>query len=242
MENLLNRGLTIEDCDNWMLGYDGQKITFPLFDKYKNILGFTRRWLHVPEGANDKYKNSSNSKIFNKSTYLYGIHNLDDECEEIRITEGPMDVILAHKHGAKNVVAALGTAFTEGHVEMIKHYKKTPVFCMDGDEAGLKAINKAITLLAQAGIYSKLLILPKGKDLCDMSIELGDKIEDYIQQNSITYGNFLIKDSLNLFIAKSNELKMQFLPELNNVLNFVPSEDEKIVLKGFIKNSMGIDI
>lgn len=241
-EYLKNRGLTIEDCDEWMLGYDGQKITFPLFDKYRNVLGFTRRWLHVPEGANDKYKNSSNSKIFNKSTYLYGIHNLDDECEELRITEGPMDVILAHKYGAKNVVAALGTAFTEGHVEMIKHYKKTPVFCMDGDEAGLKAINKAINLLAQAGIYSKLLILPKGKDLCDMSIELGDKIEDYIKDNSITYGNFLIQNSLNSYIAKSNELKMKFLPELNTVLKFVPGEDEKVVLKGFIKNSMGIDL
>lgn len=242
LKYLQDRGLTINDCDEWMIGFDGQKITFPLFDRYKNILGFTRRWLHVPEGANDKYKNSSNSKIFNKSTYLYGIHNLDDECEEIRITEGPMDVILANKHGAKNVVATLGTAFTEGHVEMIKHYGKTPVFCMDGDEAGLKAINKAITLLAHAGIYSKLLILPEGKDLCDMSIELGDKIEDYIKENSITYGNFLIKESLSLYIAKANELKMKFLPELNKVLNFVPGEDEKTVLKSFIKNSMGIDM
>lgn len=239
---LEDRGLTIEDCDEWMIGFDGEKITFPLFDRYKNVLGFTRRWLHVPEGANDKYKNSSNSKIFNKSNYFYGIHNLDTDFDEIRITEGSMDVILAHKYGVKNVVASLGTAFTQGHVDLIKHYKKIPVFCLDGDDAGSKAVNKAISLLAANGIYSKILILPKDKDLADMSLELKDGIEEYIQKHSITYGVYLLNSIVGEYNSKVNELKLQMLPDMRGLLNFVPSEDEKLILKGFIRNSMGIDI
>lgn len=241
-EYLQKRGLTIEDCDEWMIGYDGEKITFPLLDRYRNVLGFTRRWLHVPEGANDKYKNSSNSKIFNKSNYFYGIHNLDTEFEEIRITEGSMDVILAHKYGVKNVVASLGTAFTQGHVDMIKHYKKIPVFCLDGDEAGSKAVNRAIKLLADNGIYSKILILPTGKDLADMSLELKEGIEEYIQKHSITYGMFLLNNTINEFNSKISELKIQMLPDMRKLLDFVPNKDEQIVLKSFIRNNMGIDI
>lgn len=242
LKYLEDRGLTIEDCDNWMIGYDGAKITFPLFDRYKNILGFTRRWLHVPEGANDKYKNSSNSKIFNKSNYFYGIHNLDTDFDEIRIAEGSMDVILPHKYGAKNVVATLGTSFTQGHVDMIKHYGKTPVFCLDGDDAGAKAINKAISLLAEQGIYSKILIMPNGKDLADMANELKDDIEDYIQQHSITYGTYILNQALGEYNSKVNEVKIKMLPEIRKLLDFVPNEDEKIILKSYIRNSMGIDI
>lgn len=242
LKYLESRGLTQEEAWNWGIGFDGVKLTFPLFDKYMNVLGFTRRWLNVPEGANDKYRNSSNSKIFNKSRYLYGIHKLDDSIDEIRITEGPMDVILSEKYGAKNVVATLGTAFTEGHIEMIRHYGKTPVFCMDSDPAGLKAINKAINLLSDAGIYSKVLILPEGKDLCDMSLELKNDIEEYIQNNSKTYGSFLLEGLVNIYMNQWNSLKLKFVPEMKSILKSVPSEDEKAVLKGFIKTSMGIDL
>lgn len=239
---LQDRGLTLQDCDNWYIGFDGKKITFPLLDKYKNVLGFIRRWLHVPEGSNDKYRNSSNSKIFNKSMYLYGIHNLDNDFGEIRITEGPMDVIMANKYKAKNVMATLGTAFTDGHIEMIKHYKKTPVFCMDGDPAGLISINKAIEALSHVGIYSKVLILPQGKDLCEMSIELGEGIEEYISTNSITYGSYILKDIFSSYTSKLNELKLMYISDLSKLINFVPSANEKTVLKSHIRNTMGIDI
>ena len=100
-----------------------------------------------------------------------------------------------------------------------------PVFCMDGDEAGLKAINRSIQLLADNGIYSKLLILPNGKDLADISLELKDKTEDYINNNSITYGNYLIQKDLSLFNSKFNELKLQYYPKLISTLSKVPSEE-----------------
>ena len=241
LEYLKKRGLTIEDCDEWMLGFDGKRITFPLMDRYRNILGFTRRWLHIPDGANDKYKNSAASEIFNKSVYLYGIHRLDMEFDEIRITEGPMDAILATKFHAKNVVATLGTAFTDGHIDLIRHYGKIPVFIMDSDEAGMKAVDRAISNLASQGIYSKLLILPSGKDLADMAGELGDELEDYIQREAITYGTYIIKDIISSYTSKVNELKLQYIPNLRTLINFVPG-DEKIVIKSLIKNNIGIDI
>lgn len=239
---LINRGLNKEDCFKWGLGFDGTKIVFPLLDRYRNVLGFTRRWVHLPEKCNDKYKNSCNSSIFNKSLYLYGIQNIDESFDEIRITEGPMDVILPDKYGLKNIFSPLGTAFTEGHVEIIKHYKKVPVFCMDGDEAGLKSINRSIEMLAANGIYSKILLLPQGKDLADIALEEKENIENYVTENSITYGNYLIQKELSLYQAKVNELKLKSYPNLIKILNKVPTQEERIILKSFVKSAMDVDM
>jgi DNA primase len=242
LKYLTDRGLSKEDCFEWGLGYDGQKIIFPLLDRYKNILGFTKRWIEIPENCVDKYKNSPNSPIFNKGLYLYGTHKLDLEFDEIRITEGSMDVILADKYGAKNIVGTLGTAFTEGHIQMLKHYKLLPVFCFDGDSAGLKAINKSAALLAEEGLYCKVLILPEGKDMADLALELKEGLEDYIKENSITYGSHLIGDEVNNYLAKVNELKLKHYPKLVAILKQVPNAEERNILKSHIKNLMNIDI
>ena len=75
-----------------------------------------------------------------------------------------------------------------------------------------------------------------------MSLELKDGIEEYIQKHSITYGVYLLNSIVGEYNSKVNELKLQMLPDMRGLLNFVPSEDEKLILKGFIRNSMGIDI
>lgn len=236
------RGLSKEDCYEWGIGFDGQKIIFPLLDRYRNILGFTKRWIVEPENCVDKYKNSSNSRIFNKGMYLYGTHKLDLDFNEMRITEGSMDVILADKYGVKNIVATLGTAFTDGHIDIIKHYKMTPVFCMDGDKAGLAAVKKSIDLLSEHSIYSKIFLLPEGKDMADLALELKENIEPYIQDHSITYGNYLISNEMNSYLAKVNELKLKYYPKILKILKQVPSEEEQKILKSHIKNLMNIEV
>lgn len=235
---LKDRGLDVVDCVDWSLGFDGDKICFPLFDRYKNVLGFTKRWMEVPEGQSDKYRNSNNNPIFNKSMYLYGIHNIDEDFPEIRITEGPMDVILAHKYGAKNIVGTLGTAFTEGHIDIIKHYGLTPVFCLDGDGPGIAAATKAINILAENNIYSKILILPNNLDMAELSLREKNNIENYITSNSKTYGYYMIEGKLNEFNAKLVELQMKYYPEIMDILAKVPSQKEKKVLQLYMKKNL----
>lgn len=240
LKYLYNRGLSDKDIKDWRIGYTDEKIVFPLMDRYKNVIAFTKRWLIVPEGRNDKYKNSSTSKIFNKSSYFYGMHNIDNEFDEIRITEGPMDVIMAHKYGAKNINATLGTAFTDEHVEVIKSLDKVPVLIMDGDARGIEAGERAINKLADAGIYSKILILPGGKDLCELSIELKDDIEDYIQSNAITYGQYKMRNIINGFDSAVNELRLKRYKEVRQILEEIPNEVEKMIMKEYVLDRLNI--
>lgn len=253
LKYMLNRGFTKEDLKEWGVGYNGERVTFPLYDRYRNVLSFSSRLLVVPEGCNKKYVNGATTKIFNKSNYLYGIHNYDDKFKEIRITEGVTDVMLATKHGAKNVMASLGTAFTKSHAQLLKHYKCVPVFILDNDEAGLKAIKKASKLMNEIGVYCKILILPEGKDLADMALELGELLEDYIQENAITYGNYLILEKLEEFKqeelklelnykAKVNELRLKSYPDLASIISLVPTVSEKKILKDYIKSEFGMNI
>ena len=235
---LLDRGLNDDDINLWGLGFDGKKITFPLLDRYLNVLGFTKRWVKDKKDVKDKYRNSHTSSIFNKRMYLYGINLLDEDFPEIRIAEGPMDVILSNKFGAKNVVATLGTAFTEDHARLIKHYNKIPVFCFDGDEAGLKAIKRATEMLAEIGVYSKILLIPNNKDLADLSLELKEGIETFIEEKSITYGYFLVKETLQEYQSKIIELDMKYYPKVMSILSKVPSQEEKNILQSYMKSIM----
>lgn len=237
---LRDRGLDSKDIEDWGIGFDGIRITFPLYDRYKRVLGFSKRIFMEKEGP--KYRNSSNADIFNKSCYLYGWHLIDNECDEIRITEGCLDVVIPNKYSVKNIVATLGTSFTENHVDIIKNSGKTPVFCMDGDSAGLKSVKKAVEMLSDKGVYSKILIIPDSMDMADLANELKDDTEDYIRDNAITYGQFLIKDSMIRYESKINEIKLKMFPEIKEVIKKIPEGDELKIIKDYISSKMGINL
>lgn len=250
LKYLYGRGLDDKDIEEWQLGYDYEfefpeevtgRITFPLMDRYKTILGFTKRSLILAKGKKKKYKNSPNSETFNKSFYLYGIHNIDTRFNEIRITEGPMDVILGTKYKVKNLVAPLGTAFTENHAQVIKKLGLVPVFCMDGDESGMKSIKKSVDMLSKLGIYSKIYRVNENMDIADMALEYKESLEDMINLSSITYGNFISQEFILLYNSKLNELKQQFLPTARTLCDKIPNE-EKTIIKSSIENLMQIKL
>ena len=243
LEYLYDRGLDDNDIESFGLGYDAynKRISFPLYDKYRNIVGFNKRITEPNTKGEVKYKNSANSEIFNKSNYLYGIHNLDDSCNEIRITEGSMDVILAHKYGVKNIVATLGTSFTESHAKAIYKTGKTPVLIFDGDPAGNKGIYKAISYFESLGVYCKIVELPYGKDLADMANEKKFDLERYIKERSLTAGYLQLRNIIDLYQSSLYELKLCTTPKIEEVLNFVPYT-EKRVLKSFIKDELNISL
>lgn len=243
LEYLYDRGLDDNDIDNFSLGYDNynNRIVFPLFDKYKNIIGFNKRITEPNTKKEVKYKNSATSEIFNKSLYLYGIHNLDDSCNEMRITEGSMDVILATKYGVKNVVATLGTSFTEQHAKAIYKSGKVPVLIFDGDSAGEKGLYKALSYFEALGVYCKIVKLPFKKDLADMANDLKFNLEKYIKDNSLTAGYLQIRNIINSYQSSLYELKLYTTPKIEEVLEYVPYTERRI-LKSFVKDEINISL
>lgn len=230
-----SRGITQQDARLWMIGFDGLKIVFPLMDKYKKVVGFSRRWLNMPDGQGDKYRNSKNSEIFNKSNYFYGIHLMDESFDKVFITEGCTDVILGNKYGLKNVFATLGTSFTSSHASIIKRMRKTPVFIMDGDKAGIAAARKAIDLLHSVGVRSKIVSLPPGMDMADMSNLMKNDFLNYVEKNMVSYELHLIKEILDEYNSKSMDLKVKLIDEVEEVIKN-SSDQDKLIIRSFVND------
>lgn len=243
IEYLYDRGFDDVDIEKWMIGFDkiSKRIVFPLFDRYKNIVGFNKRIVDKEYSGGDKYINSATSEIFNKSNYLYGIHDLDDSCNEIRITEGSIDVLLSKKYGVKNIVASLGTSFTEGHANIIYKTGKTPVLIFDGDTAGNAGLKKALAYFEHLGVYCKIVILPEGKDLADLASELKFATENYVKQKAITAGYYKVKDVVEEYNASLYEIKLETIPKLEAAMELVPLTEKKAI-KSFIKDELNITI
>jgi DNA primase len=243
LDYLYNRGLDDIDIENWSIGYDkfNNRIVFPLLSKYKDIIGFNKRVADPEYKGGNKYMNSSSSEIFNKSTYLYGIHNLDNDFDEIRITEGSMDVILGAKYGIKNLVATLGTAFTEQHALAIKKTGKTPVLIFDGDKAGEIGIVKAISYFDALGVYCKIVHLPKDKDLAELSLEYKFAIETYIKRNSVTAGYEQVSKIISEYNSFLYQIRLEYMPKFEEILKHVPKVEQR-VLKSYIKDELSISL
>ena len=256
---LYNRGLDDADIEEWMLGFgtfqetnyspDGKRrkmdiprIVFPLIGRYGHVFGSSRRKLgHEDDKSIPKYWNSPTSDYFHKKEYLYGIQKYDPSFEEIRITEGQMDVILAAKYGVRNIVAPLGTAFSEEHAKFIQKERKTPCFCLDGDAAGLKATKKKVSMLADMGVYAKVLILPDGMDMADMANMYKDELEEYVQANAMPYWQFILSEEATRYEARLNELRAQSLPAIKSALEGVKSDEDNLLLKSYLKERFGLE-
>jgi DNA primase len=141
------------------------RLIFPIFDAIGRPIAFGGRKLR--EEDEPKYLNSPETPLFNKSATLYGLHAAKKPIIDSKtavIVEGYTDVIACHQAGAKNVVAALGTALTAEHVRELRRYCEQVVLVMDGDAAGQKAADRAIQVFLTADLDVSIAILPGGQD------------------------------------------------------------------------------
>ncbi len=69
-----------------------------------------------------------------------------------------------HQSGFTNAVASLGTSLTSGHASLLKRYTQEVLLLYDSDEAGVKAALRAIPILREAGINSRVVDLKPHKD------------------------------------------------------------------------------
>lgn len=128
---------------------------FPIMDVHNKVIGFGGR---VMGDGEPKYLNSPETKIFDKSRNLYGLNFARaTKKPQLLLCEGYMDVIALHQAGFDNAVASLGTALTSGHANLLKRYTKEVYLTYDSDGAGIKAALRAIPILKEVGITTKII-------------------------------------------------------------------------------------
>ena len=142
------------------------RIIIPIRDASGRAIGLGGRIMPGAEGP--KYLNSPATALFDKSRTLYAIDLAKGAIRREKlavIVEGYTDVMAAHQAGFTNVVASLGTALTQGQVELANRYADAVALAYDVDLAGETATQRG--LLEELGpIISKVRVvrIPTGKD------------------------------------------------------------------------------
>ncbi len=155
---------------------------FPIMDERSHVIGFGAR---VMGDGEPKYLNSPETIVFDKGRNLYGLNFAKKSKRKgFILCEGYMDVITLHQAGFDNAVATLGTALTPGHASLLKRLRVESVYlCYDSDKAGTKAALRAIPILRQFGISSRIIHMEPYKDPDEFIKNLGaDEYEERINQ------------------------------------------------------------
>lgn len=159
------------------------RLMFPIQNHSGEIVAFGGRIIKdAPEAP--KYLNSKDSEVYTKGDVLYGLHKTKAFIREagyVVVVEGYMDFISLYQAGIKNIVATLGTAFTDKQAQLIRRYTERVVLFYDSDEAGIKAAKRSLPMLLEKGIKTDALFLDEGFDPDEAIQEFGfDKLSNML--------------------------------------------------------------
>jgi DNA primase len=163
------------------------RVIFPIKNPYGQILGFGGRSI---DEQHPKYLNSPETKVFKKSSVLFGEHiaiNKGYKTNNMILVEGYLDVVAMHSIGLDQTVAALGTSITDQHLTKIWQHVDELILCLDQDRAGVQATHKVMQMAAEHISTIKqlsVIFLPAGADpdiaINEQKIDLNDLLNKRI--------------------------------------------------------------
>ena len=222
-ELLRESGLFNVDERRGMYDKFWNRVIFPIMDVNNRVIGFGGR---VMGDGKPKYLNSPETPIFDKSRNLYGLNAARTTRKDYLILcEGYMDVISMHQAGFTNAVASLGTSLTSGHASLLKRYTKEVLLIYDSDGAGIKAALRAIPILREAGVNSRVVSLKPYKDpdefIKAMGAEafeerLGQAVDSFMFRVNVAADESVMEDpqGQNQFFWKCGEYLLELSDEL----------------------------
>lgn len=230
---LTNAGLLITKEDGKTYDRFRGRLMFPIRDKRKRIIGFGGR---VLEDSQPKYLNSPETAVFSKGKELYGLFELLEQHsrpKQIIIVEGYMDVIALAQFGISNAVAALGTATSKTHLDLLFRFTSELIFCFDGDQAGRQAAWKATETALPClrdGRQIKIMLLPQAQDPDSLIRSQGLKsFEEHIANAEVLSDYF--------FGQLGDQLNLKTVEGLSNLLANARPQLEKMP-RGFFREMM----
>lgn len=214
------------------------RVMFPIIDLRGNVIAFGGR---VIDGDGPKYLNSSDTPVFRKSRNLFSL-NFAKRSEERRLilAEGYMDVIAVNQAGFENVVATLGTALTPEQARLMSQYADEVIIAYDSDGAGQNATHKAINLLGEAGVKTRIIKMEGAKDPDEYIKKFGSLRFKQLLDNSDGAMNFELSKCKEGLDLDTDMGRVEYLKRCVNVLSNINSPIERSVYISKIAKEQGV--
>ena len=225
-QKLLDAGLAVQKDDGKVYDRFRDRLMFPIRDKRHRVIGFGGR---VLDDSLPKYLNSPETAVFSKGKEVYGLSELLDansKPQRILMVEGYMDVIALAQYGLRYAVAALGTATSKNHMDMLFRFTAELVFCFDGDRAGQQAAWKAVEAALPSlrdGRQVKIMLLPENHDPDSLIREEGLPGFETRIQNAQSLSDYFfahLSEQIDLGVAEG---RAKFLASAKPHLDKIPA-------------------
>lgn len=218
--------------------YFRNRVMTPIIDVRGNFIAFGGR---VLDDSKPKYINTSDTLVYKKTNEVFGLNYAKDSGKDsLILCEGYMDVIAMHQAGFTNAVAGCGTALTNEQVRLLSRYAKEIILVYDNDEAGQKALNKAISLFDQVDVKISIPTLSGGKDPDEIIKNLGRARFADMLENSSNEVEFAIMKLRRGFNLQTTQGKSQFASEAVKILaNATPIERDLYLSR--LADELGIE-
>ncbi len=226
LKYLKNKGFSVSDMvaanvvkiskNNHYYDTFKNRVITPIIDVRGNVIAFGGR---VLDDSKPKYINTADTLVYKKTNELFAMNLAkESKADNLILCEGYMDVIAMHEAGFTNAVAGCGTALTSEQVRLISRYTNEVILAYDADEAGQKAIDKAVRLFSQTDVKIRIPVLTGGKDPDEIIRNLGrDRFKGMLDgaSNEIEFALLGLKSKYN---TNSTQGKIDYLNDAVKIL------------------------
>ncbi len=220
------------------------RLIFPIINIHQETIAFSGRKLKESDWGG-KYINSPETKIYKKRETLFGIHSAVREIrrtKEVFLVEGNFDVLAFYESDIINVVAPLGTAFTEIQARILKRYTNKCLIVFDPDKAGIEATLKTSLVLEKMGIANSVIPLPKGKDPSEILEKEGPEALNKLSKYPINTFEYLVKTAVDRYGIKNTEAKESIFKFLLPYMAGLSTEIKKEDSFRYLSEVLGVDV
>ena len=223
------------------------RVIVPIMNGMGDVIAFGGR---IYRGEQDvaKYKNSTNTVLFDKSRCVYGINFVKREkrrgngFKNLILVEGYMDVISLAAAGYFNVVAGMGTALTPQQAREIRKLTDTVYVCYDGDAAGRKAAVRNVEPLIAEGLDVRVVSLAEGLDPDDTIRQEGaDGFRKRLEE-ALPVMEYKLKLCADACEMGSADGRAKYVRAALKVLAEVQNAAEREVYLGIVSSKSGVSV
>ena len=199
------------------------RLIFPIRDERGAIVAFGGRILSQDEKNEPKYLNSPETPVYHKGRMLYQYAVAREACRKVRqvlLVEGYMDLLAFHAQGFYRVAATLGTALTSQQVRLLSRMCDEVVLAYDGDDAGERAMLRALPLFLSEELSVSCIRFPDGLDPDDFLKKFGLAELERLIEHREELGAYAVRKAVSSWDGSSAG-RVQIFSELQPIFQTV---------------------
>ncbi len=243
VEDLLEVGLVLKTQAGEIIDRFRKRLMFPIINSQNKVIAFGGR--AYEQKIQPKYLNSPETTLFKKREVFFAENFAKSQAynkKRLFVVEGYLDAIAMHDAGYEETVASLGTAVSVEHINKMWQYAPQPIICLDGDAAGLRAMQKVANLalsLLKDNYSLSFIEFPEGMDPDDLLRSRGKEFFEQLIEKKINLSEAIWLSEFQALPPNATpEQKSSVEKRLMSLVETIPDKIIKAAYRSFFSQQL----